>query len=99
MDPMARKLNEESINDWLERHTEWTREGDTIRKTVTFPKFRDSIVFVNRLATLADEADHHPDIDIRYNKVTVGLSTHDAGGLTEKDTKMAEKIDHASRTR
>ena len=96
---MARKLNEESINDWLERHSEWTREGDTIRKTVTFPKFRDSIVFVNRLATLADEADHHPDIDIRYNKVTVGLSTHDAGGLTEKDTKMAEKIDHASRTR
>ncbi|HKK94199.1 MAG TPA: 4a-hydroxytetrahydrobiopterin dehydratase [Longimicrobiales bacterium] len=96
---MARKLNEESITDWLERHPEWTRDGDKIRKTVQFEKFRDSIVFVNRLATLADDAEHHPDIDIRYDKVIVGLTTHDAGGLTEKDTKLAEKIDHASRTR
>jgi len=96
---MARKLNEESISDWLEAHPKWEREGDLIRKTVKFDSFRDSIVFVNRLATLADQADHHPDIDIRYNEVTVGLSTHDAGGLTEKDTKMAEKIDHASGSR
>jgi len=96
---MARKLNDESITDWLEKHPQWTREGDMIKKTVEFPKFRDSIVFVNRLATLADDAGHHPDIDIRYNKVIVGLTTHDAGGLTEKDTKMAAKIDHASGSR
>jgi 4a-hydroxytetrahydrobiopterin dehydratase len=59
-------------------------------------RFRDAIVFVNRLASLADTADHHPDIDIRYSKVHVGLSTHDAGGLSEKDTAMAEKIDLAT---
>ncbi|MDT8369586.1 MAG: 4a-hydroxytetrahydrobiopterin dehydratase [Longimicrobiales bacterium] len=96
---MSRKLNEESIVDWLATHPEWKRDGDTIRKTVTFPTFRDAIVFVNRLASLADDANHHPDIDIRYNKITVGLTTHDAGGLTERDTKLADRIDHASRTR
>jgi len=95
----SRKLNEESIRDWLEAHPNWTREGDVLRKTVKFGSFRDSIVFVNRLATLADQAEHHPDIDIRYDRVTVALTTHDAGGLTEKDTEMAEKVDHASGTR
>lgn len=90
------KLNDASIQDWLEGRTGWSRVGDTLVKTFRFPSFRDSIVFVNRLATLADEHDHHPDIDIRFDRVRVGLSTHSAGGITDKDTAMAEKIEFAT---
>ena len=92
-------LNDASIEDWLAERKGWSRDGDAITKTYVFPAFRDSIVFVNRVATLADEADHHPDIDVRYNKVRIGLSTHDAGGITSKDTALAEKIDFATSNR
>lgn len=96
---MAETLNEESIRGWLEGRKGWKRKDEALVKTFDFPSFRDSIVFVNRLATLADEHMHHPDIDIRYDRVRVTLSTHDAGGITEKDTQMAEKIDFATSTR
>ncbi len=65
-------------------------------KQFSFPSFRDSIVFVNRVATLADDADHHPDIDVRYDRVTLILSTHSAGGITEKDLALAEAVDFAT---
>ena len=68
-------LNDASINDWIEARTGWKRSGDVIEKTYSFDSFRDSVVFVNRVATLADEADHHPDIDVRYDKVRIGLAT------------------------
>jgi 4a-hydroxytetrahydrobiopterin dehydratase len=90
------KLNDASIQDWLDGRTGWTREGDALVKTFRFPSFRDAIVFVNRLATLADDHEHHPDIDIRYVRVRVRLSTHDAGGITDKDTAMAERIEFAT---
>ena len=93
------KLNDESIAGWLEAHTGWKRSGNAIRKLFEFASFRDSIVFVNRVATLADEVDHHPDIDIRYAKVTLTLSTHDAGGLTEKDLELAQRVDFATSAR
>lgn len=93
------KLNDASIADWIAGRTGWSREGDTLTRTYAFPSFRDSIVFVNRVATLADEADHHPDIDVRYDRVRIGLSTHDAGGITDKDTALAEQIDFATSTR
>lgn len=93
------KLNDASIDDWIAERSGWSRTGDTLSKTYSFPAFRDSIVFVNRVATLADQADHHPDIDIRYDKVRIGLSTHDAGGITDKDTTLAEKIDFATSKR
>lgn len=93
------KLNDASIEDWLAERNGWSRRGDTLTKTYAFPAFRDSIVFVNRVATLADQADHHPDIDIRYDRVRIGLSTHDAGGITGKDTALAEKIDFATSNR
>jgi 4a-hydroxytetrahydrobiopterin dehydratase len=54
---------------------------------------------VNRVASLADEGDHHPDIDIRYDKVRIGLSTHSAGGITAKDTALGDKIDYATSNR
>ncbi len=67
-----------------------------IARTYTFPGFRASIAFVNLVAELAEARDHHPDIDIRYNKVTLTLSTHSAGGLTEKDFDLARLIDQAT---
>lgn len=96
---MPEKLNDESITGWLESRKGWKRKDDALVKDFAFPSFRDAIVFVNRMATLADEHEHHPDIDIRYDKVRVTLSTHDAGGITEKDLTMAEQIDFATSAR
>lgn len=96
---MAKKLNNESIQGWLKGRDGWKRKSNALTKDFDFPAFRDSIVFVNRVATLADEADHHPDIDIRYHMVRIALTTHDAGGITEKDLELAEKIDFATSAR
>jgi 4a-hydroxytetrahydrobiopterin dehydratase len=70
----------------------WERHGSEIRKTFAFEGFRQSMAFVNRVADLAEAADHHPDIDVRYSKVTLAFSSHDAGGLTERDFDLAQKI-------
>jgi len=96
---MPEKLNEESIKSWLRDRSGWKRKGDAMVKEFTFSSFRDAIVFVNRVATIADEADHHPDIDIRYTTVRLVLSTHHAGGITSKDLAVAEQIDFATSTR
>ena len=65
-------------------------------KTYTFGTFAEGIAFVNRVAKAADAANHHPDIDIRYTKITCILSTHDAGGVTDADLKLADEIEKAS---
>ena len=93
---MASKLNTESIRGWLDDRKGWKRRSNRISKSFHFNSFRDTIVFVNRVATLADTHDHHPDIDIRYDNVTITLSTHDAGGITEKDLALAEQIDFST---
>ncbi len=90
------KLNAESIKGWLSSREGWKRRSNKLVKEFKFKSFRDSIVFVNRVATLADSLDHHPDIDVRYATVTLSLSTHDAGGITEKDLELAEQVDFAS---
>lgn len=92
----AAKLNTESIRGWLRQRKGWKRRANRLTKVFEFGSFRDSIIFVNRVATLADDLDHHPDIDVRYASVTVTLSTHDAGGITEKDLDLAEQIDFAT---
>ncbi len=92
-------LEQESITEWITQHPGWKVEEGVLTKTFSFPAFRDSIVFVNRVATLADEARHHPDIDVRYDRVRIGLVTHDAGGITEKDTELAHAIDYATSRR
>lgn len=76
----------------------WSRRGggDALTKTYMFDRFADGIAFVGRVAAIADEMDHHPDIDIRYTKVTMTLSTHDAGGVTQDDLTLAGKIDSVS---
>jgi 4a-hydroxytetrahydrobiopterin dehydratase len=72
---------------------QWTRRGKTIRRRYEFPGFLVGIDFVNRVAKRAEKNDHHPDIDIRWNKVTLTLTTHSKGGLTEKDFLMARQSD------
>jgi len=90
------KLSDSEVQGWLKSHPGWALEGGMIRRTYAFPDFRASMAFVNRVADAANAADHHPDIDIRYSKVTLALVTHDAGGLTSRDTKLAEEADSFS---
>ncbi len=96
---MAEKLGSESILGWLRSRDGWKRKSNKLVKEFSFDSFRDSIVFVNRVATLADSANHHPDIAINYSAVTLSLATHDAGGITEKDLDLAEQIDFATSAR
>lgn len=72
---------------------EWTMEGGEIVRTYQFADFVAAIAFVERVAPLAEEAAHHPDIDIRYNRVRIALTTHDEGGITGKDTALAARFD------
>lgn len=90
------KLNAESIRGWLSGRKGWKRRANRLTKEFTFNHFRDSIVFVNRVATLADTHQHHPDIEVRDGTVTLTLSTHDVGGITERDLELAEQIDFAT---
>jgi 4a-hydroxytetrahydrobiopterin dehydratase len=89
MDP----LSDSAIAENLERLPGWERRGSTIRRTFSFDDFARAMAFVNQVADLAEAMNHHPDIDVRYSKVTLTLSTHDAGGLTGHDFALAEKIE------
>ena len=79
------KLQPQEIESRLREHSGWAVEGDALTRTFAFKAFPDAIAFVARLAFDAEAADHHPDLDIRYRKVTVTWSTHSEGGVTEKD--------------
>jgi 4a-hydroxytetrahydrobiopterin dehydratase len=92
---MRQKLSDVEIQRALGGLPGWTRRGDVLTKTFSFEKFASGIAFVDRIAKVADEMDHHPDIDIRYTKITTMLSTHDAGGITQSDLKLAERIERA----
>jgi 4a-hydroxytetrahydrobiopterin dehydratase len=72
---------------------QWRKKGAVITRTYKFKDFVVAIKFVNAVARLAEKAWHHPDIDIRWNRVTLALTTHDAGGLTAKDFELAAKFD------
>jgi 4a-hydroxytetrahydrobiopterin dehydratase len=90
---MRNKLSDLEIQRALGRLGGWSRRGDVLVKSYTFASFSDSVAFVNRVAKTADAMNHHPDIDIRYTKVTCTLSTHDAGGITDDDLRLAEAIE------
>ena len=90
---MAELHNSQDIKDWLKKLPEWELEKKAIERTFEFDDFSQAIEFVNGVAEIAEEDDHHPDIDIRYNKVRLALSTHSEGGLTDLDFELAEKID------
>ena len=87
------KLPDDRIAERLAALSRLGAQGDEIVKTFELPTFPDAIAFVTRIADRAEAADHHPDLDIRYRKVRVALSTHDAGGLTDKDFDLAAEIE------
>ena len=91
---MARptRLTEDEITRRLRDLPAWTRDGDAIRREQRFDTFMAGIEFVNRVAAIAESLDHHPDITIEYTRVTLRVTTHDAGGLTENDFALAAKI-------
>ena len=84
---------EHEAEAFLEAHPDWARSGGEITRTYTFANFNESMGFVTRVALEAEKADHHPDIDIRWNRVTLTLSTHSEGGLTVRDLDLADKTD------
>ena len=86
-------LDDEEIRQGLDTLDGWALEGRSIARTLEFPTFPGAIAFVNQVADLAEGADHHPDIDVRYRNVRLVLSTHSAGGLTSRDFALARKID------
>lgn len=85
------------IRGAMESVPQWKRARGMITRTFEFRDFVDAMKFVNAVARLAELAGHHPDIDIRWNKVTLALVTHDAGGLTSRDFDLAKRCDHAAR--
>jgi 4a-hydroxytetrahydrobiopterin dehydratase len=87
------RLPPEALQTFLAGHPGWEHTGGMIRRTYEFPAFLAGIAFVERVAQAAERADHHPDIDIRWRKVTLALVTHDAGGLTSRDTGLAAEAD------
>lgn len=90
---MVGVLKEDQIQTQLIALQGWQRKGLEITKVYEHKNFVKAMEFVNSVALLAERANHHPDIDIRWNKVTLTLSTHSAGGLTEKDFTLAKEID------
>lgn len=87
------RLDETEINRLLASVSHWKRNGEEIRRVFEFANFREAIAFVNQVADWAEEANHHPDITIRWNQVTLTLSTHRIKGLTQADFDLASKID------
>jgi 4a-hydroxytetrahydrobiopterin dehydratase len=89
------KAGEGEVQAWVSRNPAWAFTANSLTRTFQFPDFVRAMQFVNRLAEAAEEAQHHPDLDIRYNKVTVALTTHDAGGVTQNDFDLAVIADEA----
>ena len=88
------RLDDQTRAAFLSDHPHWTIAGESLHRVFTFADFPAAIAFVTHLAFAAEAVDHHPDIDVRWNKVSITLSTHEAGALTEKDTGLAVAIEH-----
>ena len=93
---MAR-LSDEEIEERLSGLDGWERDGDAIRRSFKLDDFKGSVDFVNRLTPVAEEMNHHPDLEISWDTVTVRITTHSEGGLTENDFTLAGKIDGLAR--
>jgi 4a-hydroxytetrahydrobiopterin dehydratase len=89
---MSQLLDAKEIKAALKDVPEWELDKKAIERTFEFDDFAEAMDFVNGVSELAEEMEHHPDIDIRYNKVRIALSTHSKGGLTEMDFDLAERI-------
>ena len=86
-------LSDHEIQERLGGADGWERDGDSLRKVFDRGDFKGSVDFVNRITPAAEEMNHHPDLAISWSKVTVSLSTHSQGGITESDFELARKID------
>jgi 4a-hydroxytetrahydrobiopterin dehydratase len=86
-------VSDQEVEAFIEAHPGWDRDGDRISRTYEFSNFNESMGYVTRVALEAEKANHHPDIDIRWNEVTLTLSTHSEGGLTAKDLDLADICD------
>jgi 4a-hydroxytetrahydrobiopterin dehydratase len=90
---MAQVLSADELADRLAALDGWSGDPQAITRTVALPTFLGAIAVVDRVAAVAEELDHHPDIDIRWRKVTFACATHSAGGVTGKDLELARRID------
>jgi 4a-hydroxytetrahydrobiopterin dehydratase len=89
---MKQAMNAAEIEEVLRLNQEWKLLDGKLIREWTFKHFLEAMAFVNRVAVLAEAAGHHPDIDIRYNHVVLGLISHDAGGITQRDASMASQL-------
>lgn len=89
---MQTRLTDEEIRKELEQLAGWHKKENAIERIFEFPDFLNSMRFVNRIAGEAEQAQHHPDFAISYNRVSLSLTSHDSGGVTESDVKMAHRI-------
>jgi 4a-hydroxytetrahydrobiopterin dehydratase len=89
---MTALLSPEEIQQSLNDLPEWRLDGNSIIANYTFRDFSDALIFVNTVGQEAEQVNHHPDIDIRYNKVKMLLTSHDSGGITRRDIRMAKRI-------
>jgi 4a-hydroxytetrahydrobiopterin dehydratase len=87
------QLPDDAVRKGLDSLPGWERRDDEIEKVYELPSFPDAIAFVTRVGFLAETADHHPDLDVRWRKVRIGLSTHSEGGITDKDLALAGEIE------
>jgi len=87
-------LDEQQLIDFFQKFPSWTLGAGELVRKITFKDFIEAMAFVNKVAEVAEAQGHHPDIEINYNQVTLKASTHDAGGITEQDTRLAEAIEH-----
>ncbi len=90
---MAELLSDDQLNDVLPKLPDWIAQDAALVRTVEFSNYAQSIMVVNRVAEIAENDNHHPDIDIRYKSLTFRLSTHSKGGITALDVSLAEEID------
>jgi 4a-hydroxytetrahydrobiopterin dehydratase len=93
---VAERLTDQQIQQEMTALPGWSREGDELRKQFSFADFRAAMKFVNSVADMAESANHHPDITINYNRVSLALSTHDVGGLSRLDVELAKQADAAA---
>jgi len=86
------RLSDDAVARELASTPGWERDGEAMRRTWRFADFKAAMIFVNGVAALAEKANHHPDISIHYNEVSLRLWSHDAGGLTQRDVALARAI-------
>lgn len=93
MDDMPELLSDDQISEALASRSNWRAEGKALRRTAELPSFPQAIEAVGKIAEIAEELDHHPDINIRWRTLHFFLSTHSAGGITANDVTLADRID------